>query len=175
MADNVKYERTIFPLSDGSEVLIDSNVGNNLWDPQSEEEKPLIIIIPGYFGSLHDHYLMTFITKIKDDYDWVVLNYKGWNHKLKNSKPYSCYDIDAFKEPFMKIARSSVGKRQVFAYASSMGGNVLLNILSDKNASDLITAAFAYNPATDLAFSFDNLNKSLNGFYDEFMTNSVKS
>lgn len=131
-------------------------------------------MLPGYFGSVHDHYLMTLIDVAKDEYDWVVLNYKGWGHQLKNSKPYSCYDIDAFKEPFLKIAESSRGKRQVFMYGSSMGGNVLLNILADKRANDLITASFANAPAIDLEKAFANLDRSLNGFYDQVMTNSVK-
>ena len=131
-------------------------------------------MIPGYFGSLYDHYLQTLINAAEDEYDWVVLNYKGWNHQLKNGKPYSAYDIDAFKEPTFKIAQSSLGKRQVFILASSMGSNALLNILADERSNDLITASFANAPAIDLELNFANLDRSLNGFYNQVMTNSVK-
>ena len=55
-----------------------------------------------------------------------------------------------------------------------MGGNVLLNILADKRSNDLITASFANAPAIDLEKVFASLAISLNGFYNQVMTNSVK-
>ena len=90
-------EREIFRLSDGGEVAIDLS-------PTIDNDKPLVVIIPGILSTIEDHYIQTQIQFAKNNgYEWCLINYRGSSHKLSDGKPFDSNDLISFKEPLLHI------------------------------------------------------------------------
>ena len=106
----ILYQRGVFKLSDGGEILLDYNKGNKLGLSRDDiiPTRPLIILVPGYFSGINDHYHHTLIDEANmHGYDWVIINYRGLEHPTVNGKPFSANDLIGFKEPTEYIAKLS--------------------------------------------------------------------
>ena len=120
--NNLVFERRIFKMSDGAELAIDSNPGQT-------SDRPLIVILPGLNSCNQDEYVHTLIKASMDNgYDWTLINYRGMTHPLTTPFPFSTSDFDSFNQALADIIKRNAGK-QIFVVGSSLGGNVLANIL----------------------------------------------
>jgi len=72
----------------------------------SSDSKPLIIIIPGLMSTVEDHYNHTFIDKAeKNGYDWLLVNYRGITHPMRNTLPFHAADFSSFKEVILEVTK----------------------------------------------------------------------
>ena len=87
--NKLKYEREIFMLSDGAEIAIDSRPVKD----GDDQNRPLLIIIPGMLSGVHDHYHHTLIDlAVKNGYDWKLINYRGVTHRMTTGVPFCSLD-----------------------------------------------------------------------------------
>lgn len=177
------HTREIFKLSDGGEICLDFSVNKDKAGEESGQimesaEKPLIVIIPGLLSSIEDHHINNFIqTAQENGYDWVLINYRGIQHPLKNGKPLSFQDVESFKEPLRYILDlNKMNDRKVFIFGSSLGGNFVANIICDEEFdTGRIAAVACLCPALDLEKSLKNCNVNFGGLYGWNFVSSFKS
>lgn len=140
--------------------------------------KPLVIIIPGLLSTIDDHHIHTFIQQAQEnDYDWVIINYRGIDVPLQTGRPLTFNDFESFKEPLRYlINQNKNNKRKIFIFGSSLGGNYVANIMCDKEFdTGRISGAICLCPALDLESSLFHCNESLNGFYGWNFVNGFKT
>jgi predicted alpha/beta-fold hydrolase len=64
----------------------------------------LVIIVPGLLNCIDDHYVHTLIDILEEyDYEWKMINYRGFGAKLTTGKPYDTTDFQSFKEPLSSM------------------------------------------------------------------------
>ena len=61
-------------------------------------------MIPGFVSMIHDNYHRSLIEEAeKNDFDWVLINYRGLGIPLKNGRALISYDFLSFREGLTHI------------------------------------------------------------------------
>jgi predicted alpha/beta-fold hydrolase len=139
----LKFKREIFVIKDGTEIAIDSNIDQS-------EDRPLLIIVPGLLSNFLDHYHHTLIEEAssKGDFDWTLINYRGVTHPLNTPIPFSTSEFVSFRESLDYLLQKHKN-RKIVMVGSSLGGNVIANILPEYD-DGRIKAVALVTPALDM-------------------------
>lgn len=137
---DVSYRREILSLADGGRVALDW-----LEPPNSSQESPIVVILPGLLGDSQAEYVKSLALTIGSmGLKAVVFNYRGLaGVALETARLYCASSYEDLSDVLNHVGRVNPGVK-IIAAGISMGGIILGNYLVRKTdeSRSILTAAF---------------------------------
>lgn len=147
----LKFERELFKLSDDGTIALDWVIDHEGGHPKKLSQRPILICISGLSGGNDNLYLYSLIREAQNQgYKCVVLNFRGTSGiPLTSSKLYWLNSWRDIKEPIDYIHQKYCGdddykQRNLYAYAVSLGGNMLTLYLCNEGEKSPLNGAISY-------------------------------
>jgi predicted alpha/beta-fold hydrolase len=141
----------------------------------TKNAKGVVVIFHGLEGSVNSHYARHLINRLKDDgFIVALMHFRGCSHEL-NMTPRA-YHSGETADPMQTILH--VKKRYpalpIFAIGYSLGGNMLLKLLSETAGQKIICAAIAVSAPLLLAECALRMQRGFSRLYQYYLLNSMK-
>ena len=107
---------------------------------------------------------------LPEGYDVVIIHYRGLDGlKLYTPQLYCSYAVDDVFQPMKYVydKHCKEEKRQAFAVGTSMGANILGNLLGDHADECFLTAACVLQAPIKKWECKDHIRQSMGGAYDK--------
>jgi hypothetical protein len=167
---NLKIEIETFILSDGD--FIDCYWYNK---PLLTDTIPIIILFHGLEGSFKSPYIQGLMKEAnKEGFSSVVMHFRGCSYRENNlAKAYHSGATDDAHE-WIKHISIKHPHSKLFCAGYSMGGNMLLKLLSEQNNHQYITASTATSVPFLLNVSSKTMEKGFSKIYQHHLLKSLK-
>lgn len=169
----IKYERELFKLEDGGTIALDWVVDHEGGLPRKLSARPVVCLMSGLSGGNNNLYLYCLMKEAtRMGYKCVVINYRGTaGVKITSDKLYWMCGWRDLKEPIDYIhskycSGEDVQKRNMYAYAVSLGGGMLSLYLCQEGKNSPLSGAISYCMPFNLKNNVPFFKKNLFGFFD---------
>jgi predicted alpha/beta-fold hydrolase len=142
--------------------------------PQSA--KGVVVVFHGLEGSVNSHYARHLIKRLSDDgFIVALMHFRGCSHEV-NLTP-KAYHSGETVDPMQTInhAKARYPNLPVFAVGYSLGGNMLLKLLSDTAGQKILSAAVAVSAPLLLAECALRMQRGFSRLYQYYLLKSMKS
>ena len=168
---NLQMEIETFYLSDGD--FIDC-----YWykKPTTESTTPIIVLFHGLEGSYRSPYIEGIMKEAsKEEFASVIMHFRGCSGKEnKFAKAYHSGFTDDAHE-WLTYIYNKYSNSKIFCAGYSMGGNMLLKLLSEKNPSYQITSCVATSVPYLLDISAQTMENGFARIYQYYLLNSLRN
>jgi predicted alpha/beta-fold hydrolase len=143
---------------------------------EAKDAKGVVVVFHGLEGSINSHYARHLIKRIQGDgFIVALMHFRGCSHEV-NMTPRA-YHSGETVDPMQTIAH--VKKRYpdlpMFAIGYSLGGNMLLKLLSDTAGQKVLCAAVAVSAPLLLAECALRMQRGFSRLYQYYLLNSMKN
>lgn len=140
-----------------------------------KKAKGIVVVFHGLEGSVNSHYARHLINRMKNDgFIVALMHFRSCSHEV-NITPRA-YHSGETADPMQTIAH--VKKRYpdlpVFAVGYSLGGNMLLKLLSETAGQKVLCAAVAVSAPLLLAECALRMQRGFSRLYQHYLLNSMK-
>ncbi len=170
-----KYEREIFKLSDGGTIAIDWCIDHEGALPRKNSERPILCLISGLSGGNDNYYLYSMMKQATlSGYKCVVINFRGASGvKLTSPMIYWMNTWTDLKEPIeyiqSKYCSNDYIKRNLYAFAVSLGAGMLTKYLIHSGDQCVLTGALPYGLFFNLKDNVNFFKRNAFKLYDKVM------
>lgn len=156
-----------FTTSDGDNIEI-------TWFRRAANSKGIICIFHGLEGSVESHYISTLLPQLTQDWHVAVVHFRGCGRRAnKLPRSYHSGDTGDAKEIIESLQRQ-FPDTPLHALGFSLGGNMLLKLLGEYEASSPITSAIAVSPPFDLASCATSISTGFSKIYERHLLKSMR-
>lgn len=143
---------------------------------QGRPDSPLVIVLHGLEGSFHSPYIRGVLAMIEQQ-GWraVLMHFRGCSGEL-NRLARGYHSGDTADLAFLiNTIRQREPNTELAAIGYSMGGNVLLKYLGERQAHSHLRTAVAMSVPYELDKIARHLEHSLGGFYQWWLLRSLRA
>ncbi len=143
--------------------------------PSPRETKGVVIVFHGLEGSVNSHYARHIIARMKNDgFIVALMHFRSCSHEV-NLTPRA-YHSGETADPMQTIrhVKQRYPDLPVFAVGYSLGGNMLLKLLSETAGQKLLSAAVAVSAPLLLAECALRMQRGFSRLYQYYLLNSMK-
>lgn len=140
-----------------------------------DNAKGVVLVFHGLEGSVNSHYARHLIARLKDDgFIVALMHFRGCSHEANITA--RAYHSGETQDPLQTIAlaKSRYPRLPLFAVGYSLGGNMLLKLLSDTKTQKLLCAAVAVSAPLLLAECALRMQRGFSRLYQYYLLNSMK-
>ena len=169
--NNTTNERIATP--DGDFLDIAWSIPNS--DGDKLDVKGVVVIFHGLEGSVNSHYARHLIEKLTHDrYIVALMHFRGCSHEL-NQTPRA-YHSGEISDPLqvLDLVKARYSDLPIFAVGYSLGGNMLLKLLSEVTNQSLVKAAVAVSAPLLLAECSVRMQFGFSRLYQHYLLDSMK-
>ena len=142
----------------------------------AENAKGVVVVFHGLEGSVNSHYARHLIKRLKNDgFIVALMHFRGCSHE-SNMTPRA-YHSGETTDPMQTIqhVKARYPDLPVFAVGYSLGGNMLLKLLSDTHGQKILCAAVAVSAPLLLAECALRMQRGFSRLYQYYLLNSMKN
>lgn len=142
----------------------------------AQNAKGVVIVFHGLEGSVNSHYARHLIDRLKSDgYIIALMHFRGCSHEMNmTSKAYhSGETVDSMHT--IQHVKARYPHLPVFAVGYSLGGNMLLKLLSETAGQKILCAAVAVSAPLLLAECALRIQQGFSRLYQHYLLNSMKN
>ncbi|GAC27575.1 hydrolase [Brumicola pallidula] len=145
-------------------------------DILAQSAKGVVVVFHGLEGSVNSHYARHLINRIKEDgFIVALMHFRGCSHE-SNMTPRA-YHSGETVDPIQTIShvKQRYPNLPVFAVGYSLGGNMLLKLLSETAGQKVLCAAVAVSAPLLLAECALRMQRGFSRLYQHYLLNSMKN
>jgi hypothetical protein len=142
----------------------------------AQSAKGVVVVFHGLEGSVNSHYARHLINRIKEDgFIVALMHFRGCSHE-SNITPRA-YHSGETVDPIQTIShvKQRYPNLPVFAVGYSLGGNMLLKLLSETAGQKVLCAAVAVSAPLLLAECAFRMQRGFSRLYQHYLLNSMKN
>ncbi|MFT6329702.1 MAG: putative alpha/beta-fold hydrolase [Bermanella sp.] len=142
----------------------------------AQSAKGVVVVFHGLEGSVNSHYARHLINRIKEDgFIVALMHFRGCSHE-SNMTPRA-YHSGETVDPIQTIShvKQRYPNLPVFAVGYSLGGNMLLKLLSETAGQKVLCAAVAVSAPLLLAECALRMQRGFSRLYQHYLLNSMKN
>lgn len=142
----------------------------------AQDAKGVVLVFHGLEGSVNSHYARHLINRIKNDgFIVALMHFRGCSHE-PNLTPRA-YHSGETRDPMQTIehVKRRYPDLPLFAVGYSLGGNMLLKMLSDTAGKKILCAAVAVSAPLLLAECALRMQRGFSRLYQYYLLNSMKN
>lgn len=155
-----------FQLSDSDKIELH-------WTENKEEDKPLLILMPGITGNSHSPYIKRMMLEsIGNNYKSVCFHLRGLSERLQTAKIYHAgftNDLDEFLYSYLE----KNPKNKIYIIGYSIGSNILLKWLSQSKLANEVTACVCVSVPFNLLNTVQNIDIGFSKIYQKIIMKDI--
>ncbi|MBF7074385.1 hydrolase [Glaciecola sp. MH2013] len=138
--------------------------------------KGVVVIFHGLEGSVNSHYAKHLIHKLSNDgYIVALMHFRGCSHEQNlTARAYHSGETDDPKQ-VLELVKARYPLLPIFAVGYSLGGNMLLKLLSEVKNQQIIKAAVAVSAPLLLAECSLRMQLGFSRLYQHYLLASMKN
>lgn len=141
-----------------------------------KDAKALVIIFHGLEGSVNSHYARYLIKRLKSDgFIVALMHFRSCSHEINmTAKAYHSGETgDAMQT--IKHVKKRYPNLPIFGIGYSLGGNMLLKLLSETAGQKVLCAAVAISPPLLLEVCALRIQRGFSKVYQHYLLNRMKN
>jgi predicted alpha/beta-fold hydrolase len=166
---NHQFEIEVFELDDGDFVEC-------FWcERKPVNNEPIVILFHGLEGSYKSSYIQGTMQALKNiGMSSVLMHFRGCSGKL-NRKPRAYHSGDtADAKAWIEYLHVNYQNNPLYAIGYSLGGNMLLKLLSEYGEKSLLSSAISISAPMQLDISAKTINSGFAKVYQKYLLDHLK-